>query len=227
VRQHSLSRIFWIGAAAILIVAALVGIVGILRGDLGETDAKILGTLGTLLLAGATAIAGYALVERGLLVPFGWAAATVAGGCFLLVTTAIWKEFDNDLGAWAVRSIVLLVALLLVTTQTLLLRVDSLKGLVGATAVATGLATLFTAVAIGVDEGGDGLWQGAAIFWIFGILGYLLLPVLQRFRAAGPAEGVGRVLAELDGIQLIATRAGSGIDVRLGPGERLVLKRRG
>ena len=224
--QYSLTRIFWIGAAAILIVAALVGVAGILRGDFGETDAKILGTLGTLLLAGATAIAGYALVERGLLVPLGWTAAALSGVSFLVVAFAIWNEFDGDLGDWAGRSIVLLIALLLVTTQLLLLRVESLKGLVGATAVTTGLATFFTMVAIGGDGGGDGLWQGAAVFWIFSVLGYLLLPVLQRFRAAGTPQGVGRVLAELDGVQLIATHTGSGIEARLAPGERLVLRRR-
>ena len=63
------------------------------------------------------------------------------------------------------------------------------------------------------------------IFWILTGLGYLLLPVLQRFAAAGPPAAAGRVLAELDGVQLVATTAGT-IDPRLGPGERLELRRR-
>lgn len=222
-----LSRLFWIGAAAILVAAALVGVGGILRGDFSETDAQILGTLFTLLLAGATAISGLALVERGALVPFGWTAAVLSVACFSVVAAAIWTEFNSDtLGEWAGRSIVLLISLLLVSTQLLLLRVEALKGLVGATAVTAGLATLFTAVAIGGDGGGDGLWQAAAIFWIFTALGYLLLPVLQRFRAAGTSQAVGRVLAELDGVQLVAAHSGSGIDPRLAPGDRLLLRRR-
>lgn len=166
-------------------------------------------------------------MERGALVPFGWTAAVLSVACFAVVAAAIWTEFRGDaLGEWAGRSIVLLIALLLVSTQLLLLRVEALKGLVGATAVATGLATLFSAVAIGGDGGGDSLWQLAAIFWILTALGYLLLPVLQRLRTAGTPQAVGRVLAELDGIQLIATHAGSGIDPQLAPGERLVLRRR-
>lgn len=217
-----LGRIFWVGAAGILILAALVAVAGILEGDFSETDAKILGTLGTLLLAGATAISGLALVERGAVVPFGWTATVLSVACFAVVAGAIWNDM---LGEWAGRSIALLIALLLVSTQRLLLRVEALKGLVGATAVAAGLATFFTAVAIGGDGGGDGLWQAGAIFWIVTALGYLLLPVLQRFTAAGAAAAVGRVLAELDGVQLVATRSG-GIDPRLAPGERLQLRRR-
>jgi hypothetical protein len=67
----SLARTFWIGAAGILILAALVAMAAILRGDFGDTDAKILGTLFALLLAGATAVSGLALVERTTLVTLG------------------------------------------------------------------------------------------------------------------------------------------------------------
>ncbi len=35
-----------------------------------------------------------------------------------------------------------------------------------------------------------------------------------------------RVLDELDGVELVATRAGNGLDVRLARGERLILRRR-
>ena len=44
-----LSRIFWIGAAAILIAAALVAVAAIVRGDFSDTDGRILGTLGAAL----------------------------------------------------------------------------------------------------------------------------------------------------------------------------------
>lgn len=130
-----LSRLFWIGAAAILIVAALVAVGSILRGDFGETEAQILGTLLSLLVAGATAIAGLALIERGVAREFGVAAIAGAALC---------------------------------------------------------------------------------------------LPVLQRFTRAASATQA-RVLGELDGVQLIATRGrADGLAVEApAPGERLVLRRSG
>ena len=59
-----LSRIFWTGAAAILVVAALVAITAVVGGSFSPSDGKTLLTLGVLLLAGATAFAGLSLVER-------------------------------------------------------------------------------------------------------------------------------------------------------------------
>jgi drug/metabolite transporter (DMT)-like permease len=95
VTEVRLGRVFWIGAAAILIVAALVAVAAILHNDFGETDAKILGTL-SLLLAGSVAISGYALVERRDLVPLGWSAVVSGAFCFMVIGTAIWDEFGND-----------------------------------------------------------------------------------------------------------------------------------
>ena len=48
--------------------------------------------------------------------------------------------------------------------------------------------------------------------------------MLQRYTAAG-APTDDRVLAELDGVELVATHSRDGIDVRLARGERLLLRR--
>ena len=64
-----------------------------------------------------------------------------------------------------------------------------------------------------------------AAAWILAALGWFLLPVLQRYTAA-VVSAEDRVLGELDGIELVATRSHDGIDVRLARGERLVLRRR-
>lgn len=225
-----LSRVFWIGAAAILIAAALVAVAAILRGDFGDTDAKILGTLFSLLLAGAVAISGYALVERATLVALGWAAVGAGALGFLVLAAAIWDEFDDDvLAEWAWTSLAMLIGLLLVTSQRLLLRVERLTVVFGGTAVAAAAAVGSTAFAVwGEGDGGSdaGAWQTAAIFWILAVLGFMLLPVLQRFTAAGMPAGEVRVLATLGDVELVAMRSGSGLDVRLAPGERLVLRRR-
>ena len=75
----------------------------------------------------------------------------------------------------------------------------------------------------------DGLWKIAGSCWIVGVMGWVLLPVLQRFTAAAPVPSSGelRVLAEFDDVELVATRSGQGLDVRLDRGERLLLRRRG
>jgi Na+-transporting methylmalonyl-CoA/oxaloacetate decarboxylase gamma subunit len=64
-----------------------------------------------------------------------------------------------------------------------------------------------------------------AVLWILAALCYFLAPVLQRF-ASTRAETSDRVLAELDGVQLVATRAPVGIEAPLERGEHLVLRRR-
>jgi hypothetical protein len=228
-----LSRLFWIGAAAILIVAALVAVGSILRGDFGETEAQVLGTLLSLLVAGATAIAGLALIERGVAKEFAVAAIVGAALCFAVQAAGIWDGYANDALAqlwWS--SIALLVTLLLLTTQRLLLREQRLALLFYGTATVASLATLLTSAAIIADEDGGGSGdrplQAIAILWILTVLGYLLLPVLQRFTRAASATHT-RVLGELDGVQLIATRGrADGVDVEApAPGERLVLRRSG
>ncbi len=59
-------------------------------------------------------------------------------------------------------------------------------------------------------------------------MGWILLPVLQRFTAAAlvPTSGELRVLTALDDVELVATRSSGGLDVQLERGERLLLRRR-
>jgi hypothetical protein len=227
-----LSRLFWIGAAAILIAAALVAVASILRGTFGETELQVLGTLLSLLVAAATVIAGLALVERSVAKEFAVAAIAGAVLCFMVQAAGIWDGFTNDsLAQLSWSSIGLLVALLLLTTQRLLLREERLALLFYGTAAVASLATLLTSVAIISDDdgsSGDGTLQAIAILWILTGLGYLLLPVLQRFTREAAATHT-RVLGELDGVQLIATRGrADGVHVAApAPGERLVLRRSG
>jgi hypothetical protein len=219
-----LSRVFWISAAAILIVGALIAVAAIVRGDFGDTEAKILGTLLALLVAGATGITGLALVERREAPTLGWTAVVGAALCFVLQAAAIWDEFSDDaLTKLGTSSMAILLALLLIATQRALLREDRLAKLFYATAASAGLATGLTVVGIWQEEGG--YWQPVAVFSILAVLGYFLLPVVQRLTASAAPATAERVLAELDGVKLIATRSGDGIEPRLAPGERLALRR--
>jgi hypothetical protein len=231
VRQVRWSRVFWIGAAAILIVAALIAVVAILRGDISETEWKILGTLGTLLVTGATAIAGLSLVERRSATLLGWAAIAAGVVGFTIVTASIWDEFGNEtLSKAAGSAIALVIAFLLLVTQRILLRVPRLAPVFYGTAAAAAVAVGLALVAIWSepdDTSGELLAQALLVLSILTALGYLLLPVLQRFTSAGIPETAERVLAELNGVELVATHAHEGVlDVDLEPGEHLLLRRR-
>src|SRR5262249_53986252 len=63
--------------------------------------------------------------------------------------------------------------------------------------------------------------------WILAALAYFLVPVVQRSTAAKPVVADERVLAELNGVELVATRSRSGLEVRRAPPARLRLRRRG
>ncbi len=218
------SRVFWIGAAAILIAAALIAVAAILRGDFGDTEAKILGTLLSLLVAGATGITGLALVERREVPTLGWVAVVGAALCFVLQAAAIWNEFSDDaLTKLGTSSMAALLALLLITTQRALLREQRLAKLFYATAASAAVAAGLTVVGIWTEEGG--FWQAVAVFSILAVLGYLLLPVVQRLATTSAPQTAERVLAELNGVKLVATRSSDGIEPRLAAGERLALRR--
>lgn len=227
-KELRLSRIFWIGAAAIIIAAALVALTAVLRGSFSETDGRILGTLGAVLLAGSTLVAGLALVDRGGRV-LGWGAVGVSVPGFAALVYAIWDlTFDGEENAWQwgwTGALVLVAALVAVSAQLLARSplVARLAWLAGGLAAA---ATAASIVAIWNEDPGSTAGKAIAVLWILSALAYFLVPVLQRFTSAGVPETAERVIAELDGVALVATHAREGaIDVRLEPGERLLLRR--
>jgi hypothetical protein len=217
------SRIFWIGAAGALVLAALIGISSLLRSDFSDTDWKILLTLLAVIVSAGTAVAGLTVAERGH-VGVCWAAVAVAGVAFFLIATATWNEFDNEtLGKLAATAAFGLVATLLGVTQLVLHRGRHAWVLV-ISWLALVLAFLASTSALW-SENSDETWKVAASCWIVGVVGWLNLPVLQRFSAAAASSGE-RLVAELDGVEIVATRSGTGLTIDLAPGERLVLRRR-
>ena len=225
-----LRRMFWIGAAAILIVAALVAIAAIVRGDFSETDGQILGTLGSLLLCGALAVAGLSLVERSLLPALGWGSVVSATLGFVLLVSTIWSSFESDtLSRSAGTALVAIVVALLVVTSLLLLRGRTLLPLVAGDAFALGIAGLIAVAAIWSDDLSEGAAKADAVFWVLGVLGWLLIPVVRLFSSVGAEQAAVRVLGELDGVDLVASRGpveGVAVESPVS-GERLFLRRRG
>ena len=222
-RRARLARLFWIGAAVVLAAAALVAVVAVLSGNFSSTDGKILTTLGSLLLAGATAVTGLSLVERRQLVPLGWAAVVGAVAGFVVLEIALWGETAGRLAGTAV---VVLTGLLLATTGRILLRERRLLPLYGAMLGLLSIAVLLTVVSIW-GHPGSGMAKAIATFWILAVLAWFLVPVLQRFSSASAERDEVRVLGELDGVEIVASRRpveGVRVDAP-SPGERLFLRR--
>lgn len=232
--RRRLTRVFWIGAAAILVAAALISLVAVLKGSFSDTDAKILGTLAALLYCGAAALAGFALVDRGPAVSLGWAMVGLASLTFLLLAGAIWHPFwgEDDSTAWrlAASGALFLVAGLVATTGLLLTRRPGLQRLAAVAGGLTTVAVCLTLVPIWRDsDPGSTLGKAMAATWILAALAFFLAPVLQRWSSVGDIEAGERVLATLDDVELVATRDPGELLVvteRPRAGERLVLRRR-
>jgi hypothetical protein len=150
VTKLRLARIFWMGAAAIVVAAALVALAAVVKGDFSDTDGRILITLAALLYTGGAAICGLALVDRNRARLLGWIVAGAAPVCLALVVWAIWSfAFDGggnetaDKLAWS--AVLALLAGLIATTGLLLAR---RPGLVRLAAVAGALAGLAVAVSV-------------------------------------------------------------------------------
>ena len=224
-------RLAWLGAAAILVVAALVAVAAVLRGDFSETDGRILGTLAAVLYTGGAAFAGLANLERGRHV-VGLFLAGTAPVCFLLLLPAIWSVLDESgddtVWRWAGSAVIVVLAGLIPGTALLLARTSAAELLAYGTGALAGIASTLSIAAIWTEPEGDGWVQLIAALWILAVLGYVLVPVVGRFGRPAPlgvSTGHERVLATLDGVELVATTSGT-VEARLEPGERLLLRRR-
>ncbi len=230
--RRRLARAFWLGAAAILVAAALISLVAILRGSFSDTDGRILGTLGSLLYCGAASLSGLALVDRRVVPALGWAMVGLSTVTFALLVAAIWEWPADDDTQWrlAMSAALYLLAGLVATTGLLLTTRPALQRLASAAGVLTALAVSLTLVPIWRDEDpGSTLAKAMGVAWILAALAYLLAPVLQRWTSVGELETGERVLGSLDGVELVATRKADDAVVVTGrpkPGERLVLRRR-
>jgi hypothetical protein len=202
-----LRRIFLLGAATLLSVAALAAIVSILNGDFGETEGKFFATLATAFVAGSSAIAGIACLERSVSRPFGLFGVGLALAGFVLWTEQIWQEHHSE-GYWKLLGFLLiwtLVVLVVTTTRLMTRSPQLLRTLYPATALAAAFAGLTISLMV-LTETGDG-WQLFAVLLVLALLGEALTPILQRFvttpTAEAPAE---RVLGEVAGAVVVAVR---------------------
>ena len=224
-----IARVFWIGAAGIVVLAALVALAAIVGGRFSDTDARILVTLAALLYAGGGGLAGLALGDRGPARNLGWIVAAAAPVGLALMLWAIWDFLDEGDNAPQLKlawsSVLILLAGLMATTALLLARTPALGRLAGSSGLLAGIAALISTVGVWSGDSDDAFLKMLAALWILAAVTYFLVPILGRFTSAATHALDVRVLAELGDVQLVATRT-NGLDVRLAPGERLQLRRR-
>ena len=233
---RELRRLFWRGAAALLVVAALVALSALLGGDFDETDGQILATLGLVLLAGGVALAGISLREHKKAEPVGSVILLAAPLCFVVVVADIWRGFEGgDLARWAGTASVALVVAGVIGSTLLTFRNPALGWLVWSEGAALALAFATTLALIWAHDPGDGTAKLAAACWILAVLGWGLVPVLQRSSvSAHPSltSGPERVVATLADVDLVITSRPRQDDLvvhgmsKLGPGERIALRLR-
>src|SRR5437868_2023042 len=134
-----LRRVFLLGAAAIATAAALLAIAAVLEGGgFGDTEGKFFATLAATFVALSTAVAGVALLARGVSRPLGYAGVVLAVGGYVLWLEQIWAEHHSD-AYWHFLGTVLAFALavLVATTNRLMLSAPALlRTLYPATAAA-------------------------------------------------------------------------------------------
>jgi hypothetical protein len=221
-----LARIFWISAAAILVAAALIALTAVLRGDFSDTDGRILGTLAALLLSGGALISGLVLIDRDDAL-LGRVAVVLSPLGLAFLVYAIWDfAFDSggDEWRWGWAGALVLIASLIAVTARLLAESSSFAPLATTAGALGGAAAAVSVYAIWGHES-DAVGKALAVLWILTGVCYLLIPVLERFRAEAPDLEV-RVLASFDDVELVLTRSRNGIEVVLAPGERIALRRR-
>jgi hypothetical protein len=233
VSRRRLARIFWIGAAAILVAAALVALAAVLRGDFTDNDGRILVTLGALLYTGGAALAGLALAERGPAGQLGRLLVVVAPGALAFIVWAVWS-FALDGGgnetadklAWS--AVLALLAGLIAVTALLMARRRATLVLASSSGTLAALASGLSIVGVWTEPSGDAFVKIVAALWILTVLCYFLAPVLDRFTSVGQIRDEERILGVLDGVELVASRGhvdGIAVDAPV-RGERLVLRLR-
>jgi hypothetical protein len=230
----SLRRLFWLGAAILFSIAALVAIAAVLGGSFGDTQARILETCGIAFVCGAAALAGLACLDHGVIQLAAWAAIALGVASFVVWTGGAWAHTSSDV-YWKLAGVLGVWTLLALVITTLRLLASSPRVLSTAVPATWAAAVLTGLVATEMILAGDGgPWQLLVVLVILSALGYALTPALQRFWSAADApQAAERLLGALGDIEVFAVRGDRGsvtigsTRTRLEASEGIVLRERG
>jgi hypothetical protein len=92
----SIRRLFWLGAAVLFSIAALVAIAAVLGGSFGATQEHILEMCGIAFVCGAATLAGLGCIDRGVILPVGWLTVVLGVATFAVWTGAVWQDDVGD-----------------------------------------------------------------------------------------------------------------------------------
>jgi len=203
----SIRRLFWLGAAILFSIAALVAIAAVLGGDFGETQQRILETCGIAFVCGAATLAGFACLDRGVIRPVAWAAIALGVASFAVWAGADWMDAPGK-RYWKLASVlgVWLLAALIATTLRLIASSARILGTIVPATWATAVLAAAVATEMIIAED-SGPWKFVLVLLILTALGYGLTPALQRFWAAAEGPAVAeRLLGTLGNIDVFAVR---------------------
>jgi hypothetical protein len=229
----SIRRLFWLGAAILFSIAALVAIAAVLGSGLGETQDRILATCAIAFVCGAAALAGFACIDRAVIRPVAGVGIGLGVGSFALWTGAAWQDSPGT-GYWQVAGVfgVWTLAALVVTTLRLLASSVRMLG----TVVPATWAAAFLSAAVATEmilARHDAPWKLLLVLVILTALGYALTPALQRFWGGAEASpAVERLIGTLGNIDVFAVRGEGrlveigGNRTRLASSEGIVLRER-
>lgn len=229
----SIRRLFWLGAAILFSVAALVAIVAVVGGHFGQTEDRILLTCGLAFVCGSVVLSGLACLDRGAIRPVAWAAVASGAAMFAVMDAVVWGMHVSSTAARAIGILAAWMAtVLIVTTLRLVTTSPKLLGtLVPATWAAAVLAGGLGTIMIVRGHSGSGLVKLEIVLVILMLLGYALTPALQRFWAGASSQQVAeRLLGTIGGIDVLAVRGADhsvtigSTSAKLASGEGIVLR---
>jgi hypothetical protein len=179
-----MTRAAWTAIAAVIGVAAGIAVAIVVLGPLGETSLRTAFSAVAVAVAGSTAIAGLALLERSRLEPFG-VLVLVASLLFVAAMLyGVWRfegDGDNNAIRWAYTGLLWSVTTLVVATELLLARARALQlTLAPAVASAAQVAAAFLTATLWSDGGHETWVKAFAAFGIVAFACWLATPVLER-----------------------------------------------
>ena len=176
-------------AMTLIALNALLAIIILIGGEMGETGGRI---LATSLLATGTALLVMVLVPavsdgRIGFVPHLAIAGAVVG--FVIVTIGIWTETDAEFG-WKIAGTAYNIAV--AGAAAALLAALPVEGrarwVATATLGAVGIAALMIVAAIWVEIDSDMYWRVFSVLGVLVAAGALSIPILHRSASAVPTE---------------------------------------